>query len=417
MDILFVVPYVPDLIRVRPYNLIRHLTMRGQRITVMTLYSSEAERQSAEALREHCSEVVALELPKWRSLANAAAARSRRVPMQADYCWLPILAEQIEAAIWPDKSAGRASFDIVHVEHLRGARYGHRIQSRFNQDGRTQLPIVWDSVDSITHLFRQSSASSKKILSRLLARFELALTEKHEAVLASIFDHMLVTSKKDRDAFLDLPGIRKDPQHIHVLPNGVDLDYFTPDNTTKREAKNLVISGKMSYHANVSMVLYFVNQILPLIRKRHPDVKVTIVGKDPPRGILALAQDPNIVVTGTVADIRPYLRRAVVAIAPLTYGAGIQNKILEAMACETPVVTTSRAISALEVQSGVELLTAAEEVDFANGVCRLLDDPALREQIGRNGRAYVERSHNWMKVAAQLEGIYEEACSNLLKQP
>jgi glycosyltransferase involved in cell wall biosynthesis len=199
-----------------------------------------------------------------------------------------------------------------------------------------------------------------------------------------------------------------------VLPNGVDLNYFRPDRSMPREPKTLVISGKMSYHANVSMTLYFVKQVLPLVRSQHPDVKVIVVGKDPPPDIQSLAQDPNIVVTGTVQDIRPYLRSAAVAVVPLTYGAGVQNKVLEAMACGTPVVATPRSVSALEVEAGEEIFTADGEQHFANATCHLLDDPALRERTGLAGRAYVERCHNWVDIAGRLETLYEEAAANLI---
>lgn len=416
MNILFVVPYVPNLIRVRPYNLIRHLARRGNRLTVLTLWSSEAERQAAEDLREECIEVTALPLPKWRSLANAALALPGRTPLQAVYCWQPALAAQIEAAAWPAGMGGRPAFDVAHVEHLRGARYGLHLLSRSGAGGRAPLPVVWDSVDSITHLFRQSSASSKKIFSRLLTRFELGRTERYEAMLAGKFDRVLVTSQNDRNAFLGLPGINQAGERIHVLPNGVDLEYFTPDESLPRDPNTLVISGKMSYHANVSMVLHFTNHILPLIRARRPEVRLIVVGKDPPSDILALGQDANIEVTGTVDDLRPYLRRAAVAVAPLTYGAGIQNKVLEAMACGTPVVTTPRAVSALNTQPGTDLLIAGSEEEFAQAVCRLLEDSAYRERVGREGRRYVERNHRWTEIAARLEEIYQQTSSLGVKQ-
>lgn len=411
MNILFVVPYVPNLIRVRPYNLIRYLEGRGQCVTVMTLYSSESEREAAEALREVCHDVQALPMPKWRSLANCLLAAPTGAPLQSVYCWQPALAERIsQAAATGQTSAGQNAFDVVHIEHMRGARYGLHLLA---QNGR-RPPIVWDSVDSISHLFRQSASQSKKLTSRLMTGFELPRTERYERMLMGKFDRVLVTSKTDREAFLALGNDSRDAasadsSRLLVLPNGVDLDYFTPGNPAEREPATLVISGKMSYHANVSMVLFFINQILPKIRARRPDVKVVVVGKDPPRDILALGQDPAIEVTGTVTDIRPYLRRATVAVAPLTYGAGIQNKILEAMACGTPVVTTPRAISALEGIPGTDLLVGDGEEGFANEVLRLLEDSTLRHAVGQAGRLYVEKTHRWADIAVRLEEIYRQA--------
>ncbi len=136
-----------------------------------------------------------------------------------------------------------------------------------------------------------------------------------------------------------------------------------------------------------------------------------MVGKDPPAEILALGSQSNIEVTGTVSDIRPFLQKATVAVAPLTYGAGIQNKVLEAMACGTPVVTTPKAVAALDIAHGRELLVAETEEQFAEAALALLNQPEVGRQIGMNGRLYVEKCHHWADIAAQLENIYLEAAA------
>jgi glycosyltransferase involved in cell wall biosynthesis len=242
----------------------------------------------------------------------------------------------------------------------------------------------------------------------LLSNFELGRTEQYEGWLLRQFERTLVTSKTDKDEFTSLIADNKNPPSISVIPNGVDLDYFKPEESAKRESATLVISGKMSYHANISMVIYFVEKIMPLVWERIPDAKLVIVGKDPPKVLKDLAQNPSITVTGTVYDIRPYLRQATISIAPLTYGAGIQNKVLEAMACATPVVASPQAISALSVQLGQDLLVAKEPDDFAKAILQLLENPCLQQQVGCNGRKYVEINHQWSSVAAQLEGVYNE---------
>jgi glycosyltransferase involved in cell wall biosynthesis len=210
----------------------------------------------------------------------------------------------------------------------------------------------------------------------------------------------------DRRALLSLAPVNSPPPNISVLPNGVDLAYFGPDSRVARQDATLVVSGKMSYHANVTMVLVLVNQILPLVWERRPEVKSWIVGKDPSNQIKNLSQDPAITVTGTVDDIRPYLRAATIAVAPIQYGAGIQNKILEAMACGAPVISTSQAVSALEAQPGQDLLVADQPAEFAQTILALLDDREQQRRLSAAGRRYVEQHHNWDYIAAQLEEIY-----------
>jgi glycosyltransferase involved in cell wall biosynthesis len=297
-------------------------------------------------------------------------------------------------------------FDIVHVEHLRGARMGLAIMAG-NKRVENHTPIVWDSVDNIAHLFRQAATKSRKITSRLLTAFELGRTERYEGWLLHQFDHTLVTSNNDREAFLRQTKDRVLDERITVVNNGVDLNYFQPPKGHIRNAKTLVMSGKLSYHANVNMVLYMVRDIMPLIWKEEPNVCLVIVGKDPPEEIRSLAGDPRIEVTGTVRDIRPYLQKATIAVAPITYGAGIQNKVLEAMACATPVVSTPQAVSALAVEPGENVLIGADATAFAAQVIRLLKDEPLRDKIGQAGRQYVEDYHSWDKLIGRLVDIYQ----------
>jgi glycosyltransferase involved in cell wall biosynthesis len=188
----------------------------------------------------------------------------------------------------------------------------------------------------------------------------------------------------------------------------VDLEYFYPNPEIQRDPETILFSGKMSYHANISMVRYLISDILPRIWKTRPTVRLCIVGKDPPSDIKELEKDQRITVTGTVDDIRPYLWRATVSVVPLLYGAGIQNKILEAMATGTPVVTTSRALSALQAEAERDLLVADTADDFARAVLRLIDNPDLQMTIGGAGAFYARTYHNWSSVTSRLADIYQE---------
>jgi glycosyltransferase involved in cell wall biosynthesis len=223
-----------------------------------------------------------------------------------------------------------------------------------------------------------------------------------------MFDHVLVTSSTDRKALLGLVPAGKRPAPISVLPNGVDLEYFHPNAEYQREPDTLLFSGKMSYHANASMVRYLATKIMPRIWEKRPTAKLYIVGKDPSADIRDLGKHPLITVTGTVGDIRPFLWRATVSVVPLLYGAGIQNKILEAMATRTPVVTTSRTLSALNAQPGKELLVGDSPDEFSQAVLRLIEEQSLRQELGQAGEAYVRAHHNWVGIVHRLVDLYQE---------
>src|SRR5690606_7898450 len=131
---------------------------------------------------------------------------------------------------------------------------------------------------------------------------------RFERWLLSQFDRVAVTSPVDRQALADLLPPGADDSFLQLLPQGTDVTYFTPG-TEAREQNELVISGKMSYHANVSMALHLVRDIMPYVWETRPDVRLTIVGAEPAREVLALQQSPLVTVTGRVDDVRPYLRR------------------------------------------------------------------------------------------------------------
>jgi polysaccharide biosynthesis protein PslH len=395
MRIAYIVPYVPNRIRTRPFNLIHQLSHLGHEVVVFTLGSGKQDLIDAQTLKDGCKDVHYYSHPAWHSLVNVALAVLSRKPLQSVYSW------QTRIALEISKHLAQSEFDIVHVEHLRGAAYGVFLKSRF-----PTIPLVWDSVDCISHLFEQAASHSRSFFGRFVTRFELSRTRKAEADLARRFDHVIITSSMDKNAMLKLVPGSKCASKISVLTNGVDLDYFHPNPEIQREKETIVFSGKMSFHANVTMARYFAAEIMPRIWKIRPGARLYIVGKDPSGDIKRLAQDPLVTVTGTVADIRPFLWRATVAVVPLVYGAGIQNKILEAMATATPVVTTKKALGALQALSGEHLLASNDPDEFAQAVLELIGDQDLRQRIGNSGANYVRTYHHWASVASQLENIY-----------
>lgn len=416
MHILYITPYTPNRIRVRSFEFLRALVARGHQVTLGALWATDEEKRDLDALRDLGIGVTARPLRRLQTLANSLAALAGPAPLQAHYAWHPGLAAAL-AEIVHTQPLG--ALHVIHVEHLRGARYGLYLAKRMAGQGQA-IPIVWDSVDCISHLFRQAAQQSSSRASRLLTAFELRRTAPYERFLLGQFDHTLVTSPVDRAALLALWG---DPGQGHaapqmatpqidVLPNGVDLAYFCPTEE-ERLPSTLVLSGKMSYHANVTAARWLVCAIMPRVWRTRPEVDVWIVGKDPPPSVRALAEERSpgsgrVLVTGTVPDIRPYLRRATLAVVPVPYGAGIQTKVLEAMACAAPVVASPQAVSALSTTDGQEAIVAGDAAGFAQAIVRLLDAPAERRRLAQAGRAYVEQHHAWASCAARLEAVYQE---------
>lgn len=398
LRILFISPYIPSPIRVRPYNLIKYLAKQGHCVTLLALEPPGEDTDSLEALRAWCEQVQVVSLPRWRTLWNALSAIPGQTPLQAAYSRSPQMTALIRQTLAANK------FDIVHVEHLRGAELSWAVP---------QKPIVFDSVDSITLLFERVSQSGPTWRSRLMAKLDLARTRRYESRLLARYPAVLVTSPMDKEALVNISTTPDAAKRLVVLPNGVDLDYFNPLNVA-RDPATLIFTGKMSYHANIAAALDLATQVMPLVWQQIPEARLIIAGKDPSADLRAAAADPRITVTGTVPDLRPYLAQATISVSPIRYGVGIQNKVLEAMAMATPVITTPQALTSLQAQADQELMVAATPRAVAETAVKLLTNKALCQRVGQAGRGYVERYHDWNVTAQNLAGVYREVIT--LKQ-
>lgn len=388
MRVLFVAPYVPSSIRVRPYQFVRELGRRHD-VTVLAL-GDERDARDAERLRTFCERVEVVPFGRRQAVASLGRGIVSGVPLQAAVCATDGLARRLASLL---EEVGP---DVVHVEHLRAAHVVDLLPA--------SMPKLYDSVDCISLLHARTLKGSHSLRQKLLALVELRRTRRYEARLLGRFEQVVVTSPVDARALRDLsPAAR-----VTVVPNGVDLERFAPIEGP-RDPATLVFSGKMSYHANVTAVLHFAERILPLIRRRRPDVRLRIVGSSPPPAVGRLGRNPGVEVTGRVEDMRDAIGSATVAVCPVTVKVGVQNKILEAMALGLPVVSSREGAEGLGALAGRDFLVADDAVQFAEHVCRLLDDRELQETVGQAGRRYVETSHRWDAAAGALESLYQQA--------
>ncbi|MFL5669945.1 MAG: glycosyltransferase, partial [Chloroflexota bacterium] len=170
----------------------------------------------------------------------------------------------------------------------------------------------------------------------------------------------------------------------------------------------LVFVGAMSFPPNVAAVTWFAEHVFPRVRALRPTTTFAIVGRDPAPAVSALASLPGVVVTGAVADVRPWLAQAAVVVCPMVSGSGIKNKVLEAMAMARPVVATSLAVDGLGVSPGIHVELADDSQAMTTTIVRLLDDAEGRASIGSAARAFVRGSYSWEACAERYEALYEE---------
>jgi sugar transferase (PEP-CTERM/EpsH1 system associated) len=189
-----------------------------------------------------------------------------------------------------------------------------------------------------------------------------------------------------------------------VLRNGVDLEYFQPQ-PDKTEREHLVFTGVMDYYPNVEGCVHFVHEVFPIIRAEVPDCRFTIVGSQPTAQIQQLAEVDGVSVTGFVEDVRTYLARATISVAPLRIARGIQNKVLEAMSSGLPVVGTTSATQGVEGQAGRDFLLADGVEDQAAAILGLLRDPTEAHALGQRARRFVEQNYDWAETLKPLDGV------------
>lgn len=387
MRILFISPYVPNRIRVRPFSIIRELAKRHE-VHVVALGEGEGTKAGGiDEMVECVADFRVVPHSKLRGYAQSLLALPTPHPMCSAFCW----SGDMRAAV--DEAVSAKDFDLIHVEHLRAAHFapcGH------------PAPVVFDSVDCLTGLFSQMAESKRNPVGKLVMAEEAWKLRRYEPRMLGRFDRVIITSESEKSELASLDsGLRVD-----VVPNGVDTDYFAPQGARKHPHR-IVFSGKMGYHPNANAAQWFANNVMPGLRRLHSDVEFVIVGSGPPPEVLRLAETPGVTVTGYVDDIRPHLDSAAVAVVPMQVAVGVQNKALEAMAMGIPVVASPVAVRPFG--SGCPGIIEAESAnEVADAVACLLGDPASAAEMGARARDEVIRNFSWQSSVEKLEAIYEE---------
>ncbi len=401
LRILFVAPYMPSRIRVRTYHLLRGLAARGHAITLICPVQAGEHGDELEELHRMCERVYPIDNRRITTVWRYARALLGDTPLQASHSLSNKFVQAVQHEI------RQRQYDVIHVEHLRAAeivRHATRVPEVLAP------AVVFDSVDCISLLFERALRHSPAWKTRAMALSDLARTKQYESRYGTMFQHIVVTSPEDQWALQALTDVEASQYKapIDVIPNGVDLEYFSP-RTSKREQATLLFTGKMSYHANHAAARFLLDEIMPLVWNVQPDVRVQIVGAAPGKQLLHYTKDLRVTITGYVPDLRPYLANATRAVCPLRYGVGIQNKVLEAMAMQTPVIASRQSTIALAVVPGQDLLVAEGAAQFAEQIVALLADSNKRLSIGAHGRRYVEHAHSWQASLERLEQCYRAA--------
>lgn len=394
MNILYIahrIPYPPDKgEKIRTFHQIRHLS-QSHTIHLVCLVDEPADFIHVKPLKKWCASVNAVYRSKTRTLLSAASALLTRKPLSV----AAFQQKKLAALITQRLSTER--FDAILITSSALGEYILHISN---------IPRVIDFIDVDSEKWRLYAQHHSFPLS-LVYKLEAERLARYEEKIARAFDHAILISEEERCLFQK----RVSDRPISVISNGVDLEYFAPSDVNPLPASQptIVFIGVMDYFPNVDAVQYFCREIFPLVHKSVPDAQFSIVGRNPTRAVKVLKTHANVVVTGAVSDVRPYLAQATVAVAPFRLARGVQNKILEAMAMGVPVVGTSEAFKGIRATEKDGISVVDDPRQFAREVTTLLTaNTDSRRWRARQARHYTEYQHRWEEQGTKLECLLEK---------
>jgi glycosyltransferase involved in cell wall biosynthesis len=377
---------------VRTYNFLRSLASRHE-VDLISFVESDSDASGAEALSGLCS-VDLVRLGRARSLINMGVGLFSRLPYQALYYRSAEMSRKVKGAL----SGGR--YDLVYVHLFRMVPFTLGADGR-PMRGPTSARAVVDLTDAISSEIALS-LPRRPLPQRLAYRLECAKIRSYEAAVARLFDQAWVISDADAAAIQSAaPGAE-----VVVVPNGVATSLFSVRRPASG-APRLLFVGNLSVGHNIDAVRYLSEEVLPGVRSELPNAELRVVGHSAGPDIRALCSGPGITLAGHVADLEEAYADAAVFVAPLRFAAGVQNKILEAMAAGLPVVTTPVGNRGLAARENEEILVRDDAAGLTQAVIALLRDRSFRESVGQAGRAFVQEHYSWDTVRERAEALVE----------
>jgi len=377
-------PYRGDKLKI--FNLAKRLAGKHE-LYLLTFTQSPEEVQYKTKLEEYFKEVRLVHLPKWKSAVNCLAGAWDDKPIQVLYFQSSEMRQQLAELM------GRHKFDAVHVQHLR--------MSPYLSQNKT-IPRILDLPDAFSLYWERRKLIKRGLATRIFESIEQKRVLKYESVLND-YDLNLVCSQED----LEYLKQAHPEANLKLLPNGVDLTTFAAKDHDYEHNDIILFTCNMDYAPNVDAVVYFTEQVLPIIRKKFPKVQFVIAGQRPVAKVTELAGE-HVTVTGFIKDLAATYNTASVVVAPLRFGAGTQNKVLEAMAMGVPVVCSHIGFKGLGIESGEGAIMQREPEAFANSVIELLNSAKMRKSVGTKGIAVIRQKFDWDAIAGTLEGYFKE---------
>ena len=391
-------PYPPnDGEKIRVFNLIKNLSHHD--ITLVFRAMHDNELQGVSALSEYCRQVRYAYIP---SPASHLARVGWCLPFV--FTRYPISLATVyfkEIAAILQELCVEESFDVVHVEHSSLTIYLDGL--KFKNNPYTILTL--HNVDYARNL--RVMANTPPGIYKLFLCYNQMKFKAWETESIMRYDKVIAVSGTDKET-IEQMGVSSG---VDVVPNGVDTENLRMM-PARAASKSILFVASMDSEANHDGAMYFLEQILPIIKKKVPTAQLYLVGRNPRQELKAFDKQDGIYVTGEVPDVRTYYEMGSVAVVPLRSGGGTRLKILEAMALGIPVVSTTVGCEGLEVENGKHLVVVDEPNLFAAAVIDLFDNHDLCRSLVEASRKVVEERYDWRTIAAQQDQLYSSRTSS-----
>jgi polysaccharide biosynthesis protein PslH len=389
LKVLFLCPWLPWPLnsggKIRTFNLIQSAGEWAD-IHVRAVLEPDQGQADVDALAPHVASIMAFRRERPGALMRLTHSKMER--------WFH--SPQLIASV--RKEISQEKYDVIHIDELLHSRILPTIVNGSSKYG-SPPPVI-------QHHHKLDTNFSKSINTNrgLQKHFDSWKIHRLEREAADRHSHHLLCSHDDAA----LLGGRYPKLSCSVVPSGYDPAYFSPgESLPERELEHIIFVGSMDYGPNIGAVARFVTGVLPLVLEKKPKLHLTIVGRNPTAEILAL-EGPNVAVTGSVPDVRPYLSQATLMIVPLLIGGGTRLKIVEAMGMSCPVVSSTIGAEGLGLTDGEELLLADDAESFAEAILSLIDNPVRASELAERAKSFVEANLTWNRLAKNLVQIWRE---------